>query len=819
MQHSLTFEHQKAIYLLVNMIGHDVFHDFGTSSMQYRFEAVKQLLGEFDKQVVGGGNSKTRKNRRSPTGVADLSPTGVADLSPAASATAPPPGVSQLSYRIATMPPPGVSQLSYRSATLPPPGPRNRSRSRSRSRSRRSRSVHSIKIRILKETIRMNRTKNETYRILSKLVEDVDGEIVARVAAHIINHYSKTKENPSLKEITVCFVVPNQYQDRMSPHVKALNRVFSHISSSFFEFVATNYKNEFDTDAVEIKVIMNILEAFLELDVVINCLHFYFEEDDGTIGGAKDAAKAAAKAAKAVEKLKKQTASKAAKDAKRQLTASRNIAKSIDKKRKGSHVLVPQICESFLQNFQTIDNDINQNLFPRLDDPNYTDQDYTSDRKNYMRQFKNIVQVYIKDNKVVNYYNGLIDNILPSKPRVAKAQYLRNIKLLTKECQDIIAMEVEVQRQKEAYQQLLAASAASGILTPDDVLLKNQFMQMCLKMALYYTGICDKDGNNTIGQIDYVPLKAETDLLYAITGWPTVNKQTTAIDSRLFDHWKDTLALLESIHRGAIIANPPSVANEFAELTKEDIEQSVQRKGRCIINNASSIGNLVNHVVCTLSSILDGMSNCSGQTSNGRLEVGNMDFVITDTRHTNFYHCVLNTTAPAQVDVMYTLQCDGKQPVTGRVHIPDFKQTDYLEAPKVLLRTMTLFLQFVSALARLDMSITNDVFASIFDQEFANPDYFQVIFGNILDKLLGDLLQEVNAVCKFGGYSSPPTSSPGVIRYDANGDALRVFTANDQPSALRFIMMLLEGNQAEINLNAMGGYWGEHKHLLIHLDP
>ena len=77
-------------------------------------------------------------------------------------------------------------------------------------------------------------------------------------------------------------------------------------------------------------------------------------------------------------------------------------------------------------------------------------------------------------------------------------------------------------------------------------------------------------------------------------------------------------------------------------------------------------------------------------------------------------------------------------------------------------------------------------------------------------KGVGDLFQEINAVCINGAYSNP-TYNPDIYDYNrSTGQPHRLFLANDRPSATRFIFMLTRGISG-INRNAFGGYYPHNK--------
>ena len=99
---------------------------------------------------------------------------------------------------------------------------------------------------------------------------------------------------------------------------------------------------------------------------------------------------------------------------------------------------------------------------------------------------------------------------------------------------------------------------------------------------------------------------------------------------------------------------------------------------------------------------------------------------------------------------------------------------------------------------------------------------FQECMYRILFKNTGDLFQEINAVCKYGGYITAPIyaynppNSGDIIQWNPAGDVKRLFMAQDQPSACRFIFFRKFGNPAEINQLAFGGFWGQEKKMIYY---
>ena len=106
-----------------------------------------------------------------------------------------------------------------------------------------------------------------------------------------------------------------------------------------------------------------------------------------------------------------------------------------------------------------------------------------------------------------------------------------------------------------------------------------------------------------------------------------------------------------------------------------------------------------------------------------------------------------------------------------------------------------------------------------------NTNFIVSLFNNITAKGLGDFLQELTAVLKFGAYidynkpnqwgkpryepDNATMIKPAIAEYDDSGQAWRIFLANDRPSALRYIFMLLFFPKNYINKRSSGGYLTE----------
>jgi len=77
-------------------------------------------------------------------------------------------------------------------------------------------------------------------------------------------------------------------------------------------------------------------------------------------------------------------------------------------------------------------------------------------------------------------------------------------------------------------------------------------------------------------------------------------------------------------------------------------------------------------------------------------------------------------------------------------------------------------------------------------------------------KNFGDLFQELSVVLKNGGMDTPKyePNNNKIIKYNRNGNAIRVGLMGDRPSGVRLVVLLANA-KGDINENAAGGYIGD----------
>ena len=369
--------------------------------------------------------------------------------------------------------------------------------------------------------------------------------------------------------------------------------------------------------------------------------------------------------------------------------------------------------------------------------------------------------------------------------------------------------------------------ALSGEGTKDFV---RSFVQFIAKSALILTQCVDENGVKIL-RIDpeVTPvsedqiLNNQIDILLKCTEWTTMvdHPSASSIDKELYEYYYNKV---KTDTNNKVTVKPCDARNRY------------------IINNAAPLNQaLSERAFCTYTSILDGMPHCNwGPNSEGRREWGNMDFCITSgVNPPNFIEPMVPQAdqlyyrgrlkisgAPFdKVNLNIDLNLFGTQ-ISGGIPLISLDQESPLTAARVLSAMLTdILLSVISTITDISTiagagGIWSWLYANrmgeIQDPLSAVPKPISIlafILRRILLKGVGDIFQEINAVCKYGGYSDGPSydyddrQDDRIMQYDAHGDAFRLFTASDRPSGTRFIFLLLFGQPSEINLRAYGGYF------------
>jgi hypothetical protein len=436
-------------------------------------------------------------------------------------------------------------------------------------------------------------------------------------------------------------------------------------------------------------------------------------------------------------------------------------------------------------------------------------------------------------------------------------------------------------------------------LTDGEIKIRQGFNEIIARTILYLTKICDKSGkllikreflNGKYNNSDEL-LKEEIKILLCESNWMSdINNKS----------WKDIFGIRQlDTHLyeicDAFFSSKKMNIDNGAEIycgEKENVDKLTNSK--YIIDNAAGILNngIRSRIFCSTSSILDGMYQCAYKDSNKRLEQGNIDFTIigqniNDKMSYNGKSIILsssNTKNQSQrnnikynIDIktpigdikpsnIYSIlgmenpflnidRASFKSPliahsvlkITLLLFIKQVEQlnsssiNDYQEIIRTTIRLAdtepTSKKQRVSGTSNINtLSNINNIndnntlletpnfFRNFFslqvDGKHNNFNFFFNILANIYYKGTGDLFQEINVVCKNGGYLNDGSyyADPTIIKWGftrTDGNTLRMFLARDRPSACRFAVMTIFGDDSGVNKFAFGGYSSTTKTLIV----
>lgn len=436
------------------------------------------------------------------------------------------------------------------------------------------------------------------------------------------------------------------------------------------------------------------------------------------------------------------------------------------------------------------------------------------------------------------------------------------------EIQMSIAQEEQMRKKNEEIAGMIEAGEYLGTLNPNDCKVREQFCSLIAKLGLFLNNVCDPNG---IVKAD-VPVspesigKVQSKIKSTKNGLVLIDQNThndflkTQIDILLYyANWSD-----KNKNSGFGTIKSQSLDDELYDFVSyqyrnKKIKDSAIYCNKCKkygIDNAAKIDKDVRErIFCPYTSVLDGMVQCSYGSAAGRMEYGNMNFRVGNLN--GYYQGIVTLGAN-------TNKKKGTETVSYEIVLHPYNNSntfsinstdmmligDDLKAFFVLKNTLISIIRYNEELtvkASNNPNLSQDILKiQTYMTSSAPEGYVEGIFGNmyrlisgsnslglvdqsmidlvlnILVKGAGDIFQEINSVCKFGGYQDYPQSNNSVEKYDKNGDAMRLFVANDRPSASRFCFLLMNGNVAEINTKAFGGYTGPNQDkdlLIIRTDP
>lgn len=489
---------------------------------------------------------------------------------------------------------------------------------------------------------------------------------------------------------------------------------------------------------------------------------------------------------------------------------------------------------------------------------------------NYIKNLNKLFDPLLSSKKTRTLMNNFkdkidsgVDKIL--KPWIEQISDYENtqIKKETEEKKATAKMKAEEEkriRKEEKAQAKLESGEGLGELAT----VRTQFLKAVATLGLYLNGIDEqrlqdlksKSKSNMVDEL----LNIELDILtYYSTHEPTDSRANSKrdLDRLLIDVVKDYYND-KTWKGGRYICSKKSGKAHYLY----------------IIDNASAIlsDDRDRNVFCPLSSIIDGMNQCTigakGSYNASSIEYGNMDFMITNInqnknkKQNQYYRGMLMLNngfnlSKKSNNVTYKINYRGANEdlemldiLIDNIEIKNGKIRN-LEA-KNALKTMlvSLLSVFINKLKSKDNSSVNigtylttnvtpnsrfNIFQNIINvvknskiqlatvsrstldvSQNTKSELLQSFF-TILGKGAGDIYQEINAVCKYGGYTSTTNNysiTGDIIPWNNEGNAKRCLAANDRPSATRFIFLSSVGKKNDINESSFGGYISDNIDVL-----
>ena len=429
-----------------------------------------------------------------------------------------------------------------------------------------------------------------------------------------------------------------------------------------------------------------------------------------------------------------------------------------------------------------------ETIIPRND---HRITEYTIHRKEILDGFVTIFKKYAQNTKAGNIY-GLVEVIPPLKSRITRqaidleVNFIEKINCLLYDYHEIIKQHNFEQMKTQYRQQADAQAQLNGSLTSMDKQIRDEFTTCIAKSSLIMTGIYDING-------EYIgPNTRDLDVCF-LDQYDILCKQAQWASRKTKDLDKELLALTIS---------------EFEEFQFTQKHIPDRNLDKYIINNAAPVDEAYKkRTFCPVTSILDGMPLCSTNTAIGCTEKGNIDVILGSQEHNCQAQLTIND--DNTVDILIHINSTNFRTIIvdkKNIHL----NSSELEAPFILRETL---------LQLLDVKQQSpDFFDNLLKFMVSNFD-FNILFSELLLKVWGDLGQEINSVCRHGGYSNAVTTDTGIKLWDQEGLARRLFVANDRVSAFRFIFLLIKAPQDQINTKAYGGYYSMNEEFIVCRHP
>jgi len=466
-------------------------------------------------------------------------------------------------------------------------------------------------------------------------------------------------------------------------------------------------------------------------------------------------------------------------------------------------------------------NAINKVQFEQLDDNETSEGEYV----NIQESLENQYNVELKGlTKKENPFSRLISQSIRSSSRtnISRAKrFLDQIELVEKDCREIIEKERKKQAKLKKEQERLETSG----LTREDLDVRSNFQEFIAKSGLFLTGVCNRNGviNPKLSELEHHnPLRKQTDILLYIAGWQEEAKKVSPKWGKVTNASLDTELL--KYFAGPFAFNFPGQNIYITEEGSTRYFPTITTHPFYNVDNSSMIPatSRTAHTFCPYTSIFDGMPQCSWNSSDGLREGGNMNFLLISDDETLYYNGQLELTSLENATSHFTIGLPGGISLSGTKQLHVIGKN--LEAHRVLKETLLKLIRFIIS---QEPGIRDIIFSRgnvlknlfTFFSDPSNPDnirLFQEIFSELLFKCTGDLYQEITAICRYGGYTGEKYFKvPRIYPFNEHGLAVRFLTANDRPSSFRAAFMLLKGNEEDVNTQAYCGYFSKERQVLV----
>jgi hypothetical protein len=400
----------------------------------------------------------------------------------------------------------------------------------------------------------------------------------------------------------------------------------------------------------------------------------------------------------------------------------------------------------------------------------------------------------------------------------------------------ITVHDMNIRRKAEAEQRAEERDRV-GHLGPDDLRFREGFCSFIAKTSLHMCDIITaaptRDNptqltwtlNRDILENQYLKRQAEI-----LCTWANIIPKLYGLGKCM----KDADTALFQLFTGTFIVDGIQTHTEATGFLNS-ISRNTTNK--IIIDNAamSRSDRFYKNKFCPWSSINDAQSMCSAGTDDS-IEYGDMDFIIANANRRSYYRSIM-TVYPSihKYSITFNIVFPDGNTVTHTI-TPRYVGDGFLKAKNAVGETIQGIIDYLLKKSRqstasmpnpdFDQAFTDRVFPqfpNIFDQLFleflgGNVDIMQIIFGNILCKLLGDLKQEINTICEHGGYTGDNYDIGDYIVpwIPSSPNTPRVFLANDRPSALR-AMFAAHFARSGINRHCAVAYYPNEEHIFMYI--